>query len=98
MKPAAPSVLENVQAFRKSRSETQAEFWKRFGLTQPGGSRYENGQPIPRPTAVLLDLFASGTISEEQLAEALVRAIQSPNVSSANDAPARGPRDRSSAE
>lgn len=98
MKPAVPSVLENVQAFRKSRSETQAEFWKRFGLTQPGGSRYENGQPIPRPTAVLLDLFASGAISEAQLTESLERAIQSPNVSSANDAPATGPRGRSSTQ
>lgn len=92
MKTVAPSVLENVQGFRKSRSETQADFWKRFGLTQPGGSRYENGQPIPRPTAILLDLFANGTISEQQLTESLTRVSLSHNVSSASETPLRGKR------
>jgi hypothetical protein len=35
-------------------------FWSRVGITQSGGSRYENGQcQIPAPVAMLLDLVYS---------------------------------------
>lgn len=35
---------------------TQAAFWNNLGLTQSGGSRYENSQPLPVPTAILIKL------------------------------------------
>lgn len=46
---------------RKSRHENQAVFWKRLGVTQSGGSRYENMDPeharnIPASVAILFDL------------------------------------------
>lgn len=61
------AVFEDIRQYRKSRKETQGEFWNRFGLTQPGGSRYEGEQKIPLPTAILLSLFAQGKISEEDI-------------------------------
>jgi hypothetical protein len=34
----------------------QAEFWGRIEVTQSGGSRYENGRPMPRPVRKLLGI------------------------------------------
>jgi transcriptional regulator with XRE-family HTH domain len=34
----------------------QFEFWSMVGVTQSGGSRYENGRNIPRPVQELLRL------------------------------------------
>jgi transcriptional regulator with XRE-family HTH domain len=35
---------------------SQTDFWGRIGVTQSGGSRYENGRPMPRPVQALLHL------------------------------------------
>ena len=35
---------------------TQVEFWERVGVTQSGGSRYENGRRIPTPVRMLLKI------------------------------------------
>lgn len=32
----------------------QSEFWNRVGVTQSGGSRYENGRSMPLPVRILL--------------------------------------------
>jgi len=34
----------------------QSEFWGRIEVTQSGGSRYENGRPMPRPVRKLLGI------------------------------------------
>lgn len=34
----------------------QAQFWTPVGVTQSGGSRYENERDIPKPVAMLLNL------------------------------------------
>lgn len=61
------SVLEDLKKYRLSIDENQTEFWQRFGLTQPGGSRYEGKQPIPKPTALLIGLYLEGKITEDDL-------------------------------
>lgn len=61
------SILEDLKTYRLSIDENQTDFWKRFGLTQPGGSRYEGKQPIPKPTALLIGLYLTGKITEEDL-------------------------------
>jgi hypothetical protein len=48
------------QAMRDKQGTNQTAFWSRVGITQSGGSRYENGQcSIPEPVAMLLDLVYS---------------------------------------
>jgi hypothetical protein len=41
---------------RKSLGLNQAEFWGRIEVTQSGGSRYENGRPMPPPVRKLLGI------------------------------------------
>lgn len=52
---------------RRQRNENQSVFWKRFGVTQSGGSRYESGRPIPMPTALLIAAWVKGEIKDETL-------------------------------
>lgn len=74
-------VLSDIKKYRKSRKETQSTFWNRFGLTQPGGSRYEGDQKIPLPTAILVGLFADGFISESDIDEVMEKVKKSDRVS-----------------
>ncbi len=69
-KPKTGSVIED----RRAEGLNQSEFWKRFGVTQSGGSRYEAGRAIPRPTRLLMWLRKTGRISDRDLADAM-RAI-----------------------
>jgi hypothetical protein len=75
-------VLSDIKKYRKSRKETQSTFWNRFGLTQPGGSRYEGDQKIPLPTAILVGLFADGLISESDIDEIMEKVKKCDRVSS----------------
>jgi transcriptional regulator with XRE-family HTH domain len=68
MAKKAPSPLADLEAFRRSRGETQTEFWTRFGVTQSGGSRYESGREMPLPTAMLVQAFADGLVDDKVLA------------------------------
>jgi hypothetical protein len=60
--------LTQLHELRKQRRLNQHDFWSRFGVTQSGGSRYETGRPIPKPLALLLHLWHSGKITDEDLA------------------------------
>lgn len=51
---------ENPRTVRARLKLNQTEFWRRVGVTQSAGSRYESGRPIPRPLATLLTI-AYGT-------------------------------------
>lgn len=44
------------RALRNHLGLNQQQFWARLGVTQSGGSRYENERRIPTPTATLLRL------------------------------------------
>lgn len=46
----------NPKQIRQRLGMSQTEFWGRIGVTQSGGSRYENGRPMPRPVQALLHL------------------------------------------
>lgn len=48
----AAFVIKKRQALRLN----QYEFWTPLGVTQSGGSRYESGRTIPRPTRKLIYL------------------------------------------
>ena len=71
--------LGNLAALRKQSGENQETFWRRFGVTQSGGSRYESGRNIPTPIAMLLAVWASGKIDDSDLAQAR-KAIGRPAV------------------
>lgn len=59
--------IGNLAELRRTRGENQETFWRRFGVTQSGGSRYESGRSIPTPIALLVGLWATGAISDEDL-------------------------------
>jgi DNA-binding transcriptional regulator YiaG len=46
----------NPRKLRKSLGLNQTEFWGRIEVTQSGGSRYENGRPLPPPVRKLLGI------------------------------------------
>jgi predicted transcriptional regulator len=39
---------------RRNLDMNQKDFWLKVGVTQSGGSRYENGRNMPRPVSELL--------------------------------------------
>ena len=43
-----------IKTIRQTRRLNQAEFWDAVGVTQSGGSRYENGHNIPRQILELI--------------------------------------------
>lgn len=73
-------MLNDLRAYREEQDESQTEFWGRFGLTQSAGSRYEHGQRIPAPTAMLLALVADGHISIETLQKTFEEVTSHENV------------------
>jgi len=59
--------LNDILGYRRALGENQGTFWRRFGVTQSGGSRYETGRTIPRPVRLLITLYAAGKITDEDL-------------------------------
>lgn len=59
--------LSDPVAMRKARGENQSDFWRRFGVTQSGGSRYESGRDLPTPVAILMTLFELGLVTDDAL-------------------------------
>jgi len=59
---------------RKRLRMNQADFWPRIGVTQSGGSRYENGRPVPKPVRILLNLAYSDNPNVAGKALARLRA------------------------
>lgn len=62
--------LSKPADIRRLRGENQSDFWFRFGVTQSGGSRYEGDRAIPKPVKILMALYLSGSIDDEQISEA----------------------------
>lgn len=46
----------DVAELRRKLQLTQKEFWGQIGVTQSGGSRYENNRRIPAPISLLLEV------------------------------------------
>ena len=62
--------LKRLHHYRHALGQNQSQFWSRFGVTQSGGSRYENGRDIPEPTQLLLALRHLGRIDDADLTAA----------------------------
>ena len=63
--------FSDIATTRKKANLNQSDFWKRYGVTQSGGSRYESGRSIPKQLGILLWLHQSGKVTDQDLAEAL---------------------------
>lgn len=59
---------DNVKATRLKTGLNQTSFWDPFGVTQAGGSRYENGRKIPLPVQRLIEI-AYGTRGDQVIKE-----------------------------
>jgi transcriptional regulator with XRE-family HTH domain len=46
----------DILSIRQKLGLSQQQFWARLGVTQSGGSRYENGRRMPRPVQQLVRL------------------------------------------
>jgi len=58
---------DELRELRKSRRESQAKFWKRFGVTQSRGSRFEQGLGLPTSVAILVKLYLEGKVNDGDL-------------------------------
>ncbi len=58
---------EELRKYRRSKRESQGLFWARFGVTQSRGSRFEKGAEIPKPVAILLELYFNGIVTDGDL-------------------------------
>lgn len=58
---------ETLRELRIARRESQTKFWRRFGVTQSRGSRFELGTEIPPSIAILIKLYFEGTVSDGDL-------------------------------
>lgn len=73
------------RALRLQLDLNQQEFWSAIGVTQSGGSRYENDRRIPKPVMELLRLRYQLGIQLEGINDgnaAVVRAIASGELDS----------------
>lgn len=70
-KPASFTAPGAIQSFRRKNGMNQATFWSRLGVTQSGGSRYENGRSIPHPVELLLDITYGTDRGSERTVEKL---------------------------
>ena len=52
--------LKGPLGVRQVRQENQTVFWGRMGITQSGGSRYEQGRPMPGPARKLFGVLYLG--------------------------------------
>ena len=64
-----PEKPEQLIALRRGLKLSQTDFWTRLGVAQSGGSRYENGRPLPLPVVKLLDIIYIHRISPDRLNE-----------------------------
>ncbi|TFW31230.1 hypothetical protein [Duganella callida] len=56
-----------IRDFRHVMRENQTAFWRRFGVTQTRGSRFERGKAMPLPVLMLVRLYLKRVISDADL-------------------------------
>ncbi|WP_211222832.1 helix-turn-helix domain-containing protein [Paludibacterium yongneupense] len=74
------TVNHDYRALRRQKGLNQQLFWNQVGVTQSGGSRYENERSVPAPVAELVRLHHELGIDTRQVTPqnaALIRAILS---------------------
>ena len=64
-----PGITSEAAVFmRNRRGLNQTDFWRRVGVGQSAGSRYESGRNIPRPVQMLLRIaYGTKTQADKQL-------------------------------
>ena len=68
-----PTITSEAALFMRNRRQlNQTEFWRRVGVSQSGGSRYESGRATPRSVQMLLRI-ACGTKAQSQQQTAALR-------------------------
>ncbi len=73
---ATTRTTTDPRSLRRSLGLNQSQFWSRIGVTQSGGSRYENGRPMPKPVRELMRLAHEEGIDLSQVTGDMVRAAQ----------------------
>ena len=71
----------NLADYRKALGMTQTKFWKRLGVTQSAGSRYEKrgSNNIPNAVKLLLALISLNIVTDDSIdkaRKAIVKASQ----------------------
>lgn len=56
-----------LRELRIEKRESQTKFWRRFGVSQSRGSRFELGFELPAPVAILIRLYLEGVIKDGDL-------------------------------
>lgn len=56
-----------IRDLRHVMRENQTQFWRRFGVTQTQGSRFERGKPVPLPVLLLIRLYLLHVIDDGDL-------------------------------
>lgn len=69
-KVKSSKMLANLKGYRQRLGVNQHSFWAVFGVTQSGGSRYENERDRPLPLSMLMVLVEAGKLTEADLREA----------------------------
>ena len=68
--------IANPREIRRRMGLNQQQFWTKIGVTQSGGSRYENGRNIPRPVKELLRLVHVEQIDVKKIKKEDYQVIQ----------------------
>lgn len=58
-----------MKSIRDIRAETglnQTDFWRRVGVQQSGGSRYESGRRIPKAVQLCLDIAYGAPVESKR--------------------------------
>ena len=75
----------NLSEIRRKLRLSQYDFWNKVGVTQSGGSRYENGRNMPKPVRELVRLVHIqkvdlSKIQKDDLIVAKLLKIKNPNL------------------
>jgi hypothetical protein len=80
-KSALAEMVREPRTMRRRSGKTQIQFWRGYGVTQSGGSRFErndsNRTQLPFTLALLVGLEVTGKVTAEDIAE--VRAALLPH-------------------
>lgn len=77
--------ISNPSEIRRKLNLNQYDFWNKVGITQSGGSRYENGRNMPKPVRELVRLVHIenvdlSKIRKDDLIVARLLKIKNPNL------------------
>jgi len=65
----------NVVRMRRESRLSQEEFWGRIGISQSGGSRYENGRRISEPVRILITIAYGSEKERASMLRALLKPL-----------------------